>query len=187
MKKKDNYVKILEISYKMFAKLGYERTSISLIAEEMGFSKPALYNYFKSKEAIFEMLYGVIIDEIVNTYKVVNSVKDYKAYLIDIGHETIDSLKEKPEFPGLLMQFFLLGLRNESIGNLTKKLEKETKKHFEKLVALGIKSNCINSNDKAIYVEMILMMDQGILEKVPYLDESMLKEIWSTFINKLLS
>ena len=188
MKKKDNYVKILEIAYNMFSKLGYERTSISLIAEEMGFSKPALYNYFKSKEAIFEMLYGVIIDEIIKSYVVLDKVNDseeYKIYLINMGNKTIDDLMAKPEFSSMLMQFFLLGLRNETIAKLTKKLEKATKKHFEEIVSLGVRCGAVDISNKVLYVEMLLMMDQGILEKAPYMEEKLLKDVWKMFIIKM--
>lgn len=190
MKKKDTHIKILDITYKIFARLGYERTSMTLIAEELGFSKPALYTYYNSKEAIFEMLYSVIIEEIIASYKVTKKVMDqemYEDYLIHVGNDSIDALKENPEFSSIMMQFFLLGLRNKKIGALTKRLEKETWNYFDQLVNLGIKCGGIKLLDREVFVEMIVIMDQGLLEKSPYKSRESLKEIWSKFIMKILA
>jgi AcrR family transcriptional regulator len=45
---------ILQIAAELFAEEGYAATSMSMIAARLGGSKGTLYNYFKSKEAIFE-------------------------------------------------------------------------------------------------------------------------------------
>lgn len=47
---------ILEVSLGLFARLGYESTSISRIAKEAGISKGLLYNYFSSKEELLKEL-----------------------------------------------------------------------------------------------------------------------------------
>lgn len=47
---------ILEVSLALFARLGYESTSISRIAKEAGISKGLLYNYFSSKEELLKEL-----------------------------------------------------------------------------------------------------------------------------------
>lgn len=189
MKKKENYIKILEIAYNMFAKLGYERTSMALIAQEMGFSKPALYNYFKNKEAIFEKLYESIVDEIIKSYAVdqsINDLESYKLYMGEVGFKTIDGLKSKPEFSNMLMQFFLLGLRNDNIKKLTEKLEINTRIYYETLVEMGLKCKSIQKKDSKICVEMLLMIDQGILDKSMTLDSDTLKNIWVKFLETIL-
>lgn len=186
MKKKENYIKILDIAYNMFARLGYERTSMALIAQEMGFSKPALYNYFKNKEAIFEKLYECIVDEIIKGYVVDQSITDlesYKHYMRTVGFETINNLTSRPEFSNMLMQFFLLGLRNDNIKKLTESLEEHTRKYYEALVEMGIKCKGIQKKDSRICVEMLLMIDQGILEKSTTLDSELLKNIWVKFLD----
>jgi len=45
--------KLLESAAQLFARGGYERASVDLIAESAGFSKGAFYSNFASKEAIF--------------------------------------------------------------------------------------------------------------------------------------
>jgi AcrR family transcriptional regulator len=53
---------ILEVAAEMFIEHGYERTSMSMIAEQLGGSKATLYNYFKSKDELFLAVLDFEID-----------------------------------------------------------------------------------------------------------------------------
>ncbi len=52
---------IIKAAAEAFLELGFEKTSMSLIAERLGGSKATLYSYFKSKE---ELLFAVLNNEI---------------------------------------------------------------------------------------------------------------------------
>ena len=52
---------IIKAAADAFLELGYEKTSMSLIAERLGGSKATLYSYFKSKE---ELLLAVLDNEV---------------------------------------------------------------------------------------------------------------------------
>lgn len=45
---------IIDTATELFQEMGYERTSMNEVARRMGGSKATLYNYFASKEALFE-------------------------------------------------------------------------------------------------------------------------------------
>lgn len=45
---------IIDTAADLFQKVGYERTSMNEVAKRVGGSKATLYNYFASKEALFE-------------------------------------------------------------------------------------------------------------------------------------
>lgn len=52
---------IIEVSTSLFRRNGYHATSLDDIAEEIGFTKPAIYYYFDSKEDIlFEIVDGIV-------------------------------------------------------------------------------------------------------------------------------
>lgn len=53
--------KIIAAALSLFAKNGYEGTSLSEIAKAVGIQKPSIYNHFKSKEAIFLTIYENIL------------------------------------------------------------------------------------------------------------------------------
>ena len=52
---------ILRVAARLFAESGYERTTLEVIADELGLSKPTLYYYVKNKEDVLaQILEGVI-------------------------------------------------------------------------------------------------------------------------------
>ncbi|MFH2037274.1 MAG: TetR/AcrR family transcriptional regulator [Candidatus Zixiibacteriota bacterium] len=51
---------IVEQATKLFAKFGYEKVTIGLLAKKCNVSEPALYRYFSSKESI----YDAVLDKI---------------------------------------------------------------------------------------------------------------------------
>lgn len=53
---------IIEAAFELFAEKGFSATRMDEIALRAGISKGSLYNYFKSKEAIFE---AVVSDDII--------------------------------------------------------------------------------------------------------------------------
>jgi TetR/AcrR family transcriptional regulator, cholesterol catabolism regulator len=59
---------IFAVATHMFAEYGYERTTLEMIAQELGLSKPSLYYYVKSKEEvlahIFQDIFRNILDRI---------------------------------------------------------------------------------------------------------------------------
>ena len=50
----DREVQILDIASQQFGTLGFAATSVAAIAEKVGISKPLIYNYFGSKEGLYE-------------------------------------------------------------------------------------------------------------------------------------
>ncbi len=50
----DREVQILDIASQQFGTLGFTATSVGAIAEQAGISKPLIYNYFGSKEGLYE-------------------------------------------------------------------------------------------------------------------------------------
>ncbi|MDG2784605.1 TetR/AcrR family transcriptional regulator [Vibrio parahaemolyticus] len=51
---------IVEASFKLMAEHGIEKMSLSMIAKEVGISKPAIYYHFSSKEALVDFLFEEI-------------------------------------------------------------------------------------------------------------------------------
>lgn len=64
--KQQNRQQILEAAKTLFAEKGFEATNVRDIINESNLSPGTFYNYFQSKEEIFEVLTNEIIDEIRN-------------------------------------------------------------------------------------------------------------------------
>ncbi|GIU93469.1 MAG: TetR family transcriptional regulator [Acidimicrobiia bacterium] len=62
-KASDRRNQILEVATRLFSERGYAATSLEDIAEEIGFTKPAIYYYFKSKDEILFHIHDRIVQE----------------------------------------------------------------------------------------------------------------------------
>lgn len=49
---------IIRISLKLFAERGFDAVSTSMIAEQLGITKGALYRHFENKQAIFDAIWN---------------------------------------------------------------------------------------------------------------------------------
>ena len=58
---------ILKVAARLFAERGYERTTLEMVADELGLSKPSLYYYVKSKEDILADIFKEIFQSILES------------------------------------------------------------------------------------------------------------------------
>lgn len=83
---------LLDQATQLFAQKGYEATSLQDIASAMGVSRPALYHYVRSKEALLEML----------VEQVSQGLADVLAELA--GREDLTPTQKLRELTGLLVR-----------------------------------------------------------------------------------
>ncbi|AKF94237.1 TetR/AcrR family transcriptional regulator [Brevibacillus laterosporus] len=116
MNKIDTYTTIVETAYRLFAENGFEKTSLAMIAKEVGISKPAIYYYFESKEALIDFLFEEICKAI--DFKKSFSIEAYtkenfQAQLLSDGYQMIEAQKEDKYISLIFNEFLLLSTRNE--------------------------------------------------------------------------
>jgi AcrR family transcriptional regulator len=56
---------ILRVAARLFAERGYERTTLEMIADELGLSKPSLYYYVKSKEDVLSQIFQDVFQRVL--------------------------------------------------------------------------------------------------------------------------
>lgn len=56
LQKEETLHEILKVSSQLFQEVGFEKTTIQMIADQCGLSKGALYHHFKSKEEVLERI-----------------------------------------------------------------------------------------------------------------------------------
>lgn len=61
--------KILEVSVKEFAKIGYDGLSMNNIANYVGINKATLYHHFKNKETLYKEVMRIEIDKLYSNYE----------------------------------------------------------------------------------------------------------------------
>ena len=108
---------ILKVAARFFAEVGYERTTLEMIASELGLSQPALYYYVANKEDVLAQLFEDIIQRIIRrTEETISSVElaDRQLQLLIKAH--VASLCQYPEGKAfILYESHLLSLRTPEI------------------------------------------------------------------------
>lgn len=184
------YEKILEAAFQQFSELGYEKASLSLIAKEVGISKPALYHHFASKEALFETLYDTIIWEIIKDFHTDLeswTIETYLEKLTEVGLTDIRYLKEHPQFGSILKQYHLLSMRQEGLAQKTQYLEEKTLAYHQGLINRGAALGFFKDEEAEFIAEVFNAQLTGISWGIIVRPTGSHELSWQIFINKLLN
>jgi AcrR family transcriptional regulator len=105
----DGRQRILAAASKLFARDGYERTSVEAIAKEAGVSKGLAYHHFASKDAL---LVAIVVSRLTELDGVVDALRaepDARARLrLLVGHLVAD-LEQRPDHHRFLIATFIGG------------------------------------------------------------------------------
>ncbi len=66
-------VKIIEAAIDCFGEFGYDGTSMRLIAEKLGISKPAIYYHFPDKQHLFQGIVAFVMDKFSNALETIKN------------------------------------------------------------------------------------------------------------------
>ncbi|HDR7797191.1 TetR/AcrR family transcriptional regulator [Bacillus tropicus] len=131
---------IVEASFKLMAEHGIEKMSLSMIAKEVGISKPAIYYHFSSKEALVDFLF----EEIFSGYHFV-SYFDKEQYTRGNFAEKLiaDGLHMLSEYEGqegilrVINEFIVTAARNEKYQKRLFEIQEEFLNGFHDLLKKG--------------------------------------------------
>ena len=167
MKQQAKQSEIINAAHKLFTTFGFEKTTMTDIARQMGISKASVYYYFTDKESIIKAL--AIRDQ-------ENFVREIEDITADIGN-TRDKLIAYAIKRNELLQGFLtlssmnLGTYN-SIRSLFRTILIEFRKRESNLVTeilrLGIEKQEISKIDALEYAELFLDVLKGLRIKAFY-------------------
>jgi len=124
LRREDRRDAILEVAYECFVADGYGATSMSTIAARLGGSKGTLYNYFRSKEELFDAFVRRSCGRLRSEIDSVSAEGDLRARLGLMARQFIDHLlsreaiaisrvvvSEGERFPELARLFYEAGPR----------------------------------------------------------------------------
>lgn len=91
---------IIEAAIEVFSERGYEKSSVSQIAERAGIATGGIYNYFNNKEHLFEQCYTFITSEFAKDIKriIQGDNKIYNTILF-----TLNFFKANPSFARIVL------------------------------------------------------------------------------------
>ncbi|MFO7890203.1 MAG: TetR/AcrR family transcriptional regulator [bacterium] len=106
---------ILEAAIEVFARKGFKETKISSIAENASIGKGTVYEYFKSKDELFQNAFYFFMDEINNTiakkiYNILDPLEKIKTFF-NAWIEFFDS--PLSDFMEVILNFWAEGIKNK--------------------------------------------------------------------------
>lgn len=150
---------ILHAATALFARQGYDGTSIRDIVEEAGVTKPVLYYYFKNKEDLYIYLindaYAFFFDEIRS---VVNTKKAFSTRLKELVHLYISCHEQYDDTVRIIYNAAFGTSRNHPKVNL-QKLEEEHIRMISAFMKEGIQEKII----RKMPVQNVVMHFLGIV------------------------
>ncbi|MBX0355197.1 TetR/AcrR family transcriptional regulator [Bacillus toyonensis] len=138
---------IVEASFKLMAEHGIEKMSLSMIAKEVGISKPAIYYHFSSKEALVDFLF----EEIFSGYHF-SSYFDKDQYTKENFAEKLiaDGLHMLSEYEGqegilrVINEFIVTAARNEKYQKRLFEIQEEFLNGFHDLLKKGVELEVVS-------------------------------------------
>jgi AcrR family transcriptional regulator len=107
---------IMEKSLELFAKQGFEATSVQQITEHCGISKGAFYLSFKSKDELITALIDHFMSQFIsNLDYVVKNPKDDDHLLFEFYYATFDSFHKQSDFAKILVKEQMQSFNEELI------------------------------------------------------------------------
>ena len=154
---------ILEAAFKVFVNKGYSRTTMDDIVNSSGFSKGALYHYYKSKKDLFLSL----IDHwetytFENFYNKESKQSSASEILRHFGQNVLKTLENKKHAYIAEVEFWSLSNYDKDIKKRSQHLYDKLLNLFEKVVHKGIKEGEFKKLDIRKTSMLILAIFQGV-------------------------
>lgn len=97
--------KIIEAAKTAFLKKGFKETNMSEIAAEVGLTRPAMHYYFRTKERLFQAVFGEILRSFLpKVSDIITSDISLEEKIGSIADAYLAILKENPQLPMFLMK-----------------------------------------------------------------------------------
>ena len=177
---------IFEKSMELFAKKGYEATSIEEITAVAGIAKGTFYYHFSSKEEIFEFLIEEGMKLLKNnieikTYKLENSIDKIKAIILI-------QIKLAIKYENFLKIIISSMWGTESRNQICRNSINEYINIIDEIVKEGIKKNEIKNNNNEITAYSIFQtITSTMLYKDNLKDKRDIEKLCNDFCNILVN
>ncbi|WP_176466453.1 TetR/AcrR family transcriptional regulator [Terribacillus saccharophilus] len=150
MAKGDTYKHIIDSALALVAEFGLEKASLSMIANKAGISKPAIYYYFSSKEALLDHLFNLLFDDYQfdHYFPLETYTKDnFSSLLTDNGLHLLQEYDENPELLKIINHFIVYAGQKQAYDEKLKHTLTEFLDGFRRLLIHGQKLGVIKEGE----------------------------------------
>ncbi|MCC2388926.1 TetR/AcrR family transcriptional regulator [Bacillus pacificus] len=180
---------IVEASFKLMAEHGIEKMSLSMIAKEVGISKPAIYYHFSSKEELVDFLF----EEIFSGYHFV-SYFDKEQYTKENFAEKLiaDGLHMLSEYEGqegilrVINEFIVTAARNEKYQKRLFEIQEEFLNGFHDLLKKGVELDVVSQQATEENAHTLALVIDNMSNYMLMGFQLKYKEIWIRNVKKVM-
>lgn len=117
---------VLLSSLKLFSEIGFENTTASLIAKEVGVSEGTVFSYFKTKEGILEAILSTFLEQVIpdviadfSKKKFTENQETFSVFLRSIVRDRLVFIRENQmQVKILLSRSFIDNTISNQLGNV---------------------------------------------------------------------
>ncbi|OAB42858.1 TetR/AcrR family transcriptional regulator [Paenibacillus glacialis] len=156
---------IVDASYKLFSEYGFDKTSLSMIAAEVGITKPAIYYHFASKEALIDYLFeDSFKDYHFEAYFTIDEFTsiNFQEMLIENGLRILLLEDEDDSVMRILNEFLLTITRNENYHKRLLQMQEDFLNGFSELLEKGVTLGVVSPMNITARAHVLAMVFDNI-------------------------
>ncbi|HDR3881742.1 TPA: TetR/AcrR family transcriptional regulator [Bacillus thuringiensis] len=172
---------IVEASFKLMAEHGIEKMSLSMIAKEVGISKPAIYYHFSSKEALVDFLF----EEIFSGYHFVNyfdkehyTKENFAEKLISDGLHMLSEYEGQEGILRVINEFIVTASRNEKYQKRLFEIQEDFLNGFYDLLKKGVELDVVSQQETEENAHTLALVIDNMSNYMLMGFQLKYKEIW---------
>lgn len=177
--------KIVEAAYSLFLSKGYHGTTMDEIAERLGVTKPALYQYFPCKEDLYAAVAEHGREELAGILE-----RSFEKGDLQNGSAMLfESLVHYiPQFNGMYSELMLLAAHNNRIRELLVRDRMDDLRIIEQFIAREQKKGLIseNLNPRMLAITCDALINGLLMDIMMGMDKEEAKEIWLDAVMRLV-
>lgn len=190
MKKKSSTKEaIVEAAFTLIARHGLKSTSLSMIASEVGISKPAIYYYFSSKEELVDHLFHLVFaDHHFSAYFSINEYtkENFKKRLIADGMRYFEEYKHNTPALKVVHEFVLSAAQRPKYENKLKSIMEHFLEGFDALLSYGVELGVISSQNTKVNAHTLALVIDNLGNFMIFGIEMDYKKIWETAVSNVM-
>ncbi len=150
---------ILQSAYVLFAKNGFNATSMNDIVKHSQLTKGAIYYHFSSKDELFVETAIYIhqkynLDELLDFEK--TTKKTYKKQILNMGLKIIQLYETDPMFSDFIWESYMLARKNKHIRLLIMQKAELKKPLYDRAIQKGIELGVFEKKSDVAYIQFKL-------------------------------
>jgi AcrR family transcriptional regulator len=176
--------KIVKAAFSIFLKKGYHGTTMGEIAESLGVTKPALYQYFPGKEDLFAAVAEHARHEFKGTLErsyAGRNIRDGSAALFDALLDYV------PQFNGMYSEMLILATRNERLRTVLVQDRTEDIRVIERFIARQQETGLIpvRHDPRTLAVTCDALANGLLMNVMMGMDKDEARAVWIAAVQQL--